>query len=111
MVNLIKNSVESLLENPAGSKQIYLSIQEKNHSHFIIKIRDTGTGISPENLKNIFSHGFTTKKTGHGFGLHMSALSAKEMGGYLSVDSDGIGKGSTFTLVLPYKPVLNDTGV
>src|SRR5207249_3802354 len=66
-----------------------------------IVVTDNGLGIAPENLTRIFSHGFTTKKDGHGFGLHLGALAAKEMGGSLSARSDGPGKGATFTLELP----------
>ena len=62
-------------------------------------------GIARENLTRIFSHGFTTKKHGHGFGLHSCANAAGEMGGSLSVRSDGPGKGATFTLELPLAPV------
>jgi sensor histidine kinase regulating citrate/malate metabolism len=52
-------------------------------------------------MTRIFNHGFTTRKGGHGFGLHSGALSAKEMGGSLTVHSDGLGTGATFTLELP----------
>jgi two-component system NtrC family sensor kinase len=63
-------------------------------------------GIAPVNLRRIFSHGFTTRKTGgHGFGLHSGALAAKEMGGALLAQSDGPGLGATFTLEIPLKPV------
>jgi len=58
-------------------------------------------GIPPENLTRIFTHGFTTRKDGHGFGLHSGALAAKELGGALSVQSEGTGLGATFTLELP----------
>jgi signal transduction histidine kinase len=58
-------------------------------------------GIAPENLSRIFIHGFTTKGDGHGFGLHISALAAREMGGTLTVKSDGPGSGALFTLELP----------
>jgi sensor histidine kinase regulating citrate/malate metabolism len=61
-------------------------------------------GIRPENLTRIFAHGFTTRKEGHGFGLHSGALAAREIGGELSVHSDGPGRGATFTLSLPTKP-------
>jgi len=53
-----------------------------------ISVIDNGVGIPPENLTRIFSYGFTTRKNGHGFGLHSGALAAKEMGGSLSVHSD-----------------------
>ena len=48
-----------------------------------------------------FNHGFTTKSDGHGFGLHASANSAKQMGGTLGVASDGPGTGAIFTLEFP----------
>jgi signal transduction histidine kinase len=69
-----------------------------------IEIRDTGVGIAPELLTRIFQYGFTTRRDGHGFGLHSSALAAQELGGTLAVQSDGVGKGATFTLELPYHP-------
>jgi signal transduction histidine kinase len=64
-------------------------------------VADNGIGIPAENLTRIFNHGFTTRKNGHGFGLHSGALAAKEMGGALAVHSDGPGCGATFTLELP----------
>ncbi|HEY5594302.1 MAG TPA: ATP-binding protein, partial [Nitrospiria bacterium] len=61
-------------------------------------------GIPAENLTRIFSHGFTTRHDGHGFGLHSGALAAREMGGSLTVHSDGPGLGATFTMELPCGP-------
>ena len=69
-----------------------------------IRVTDSGVGIAPENLTRIFQHGFTTKKRGHGFGLHSAALAAKEIGGSLCARSDGAGAGATFTLSLPIAP-------
>jgi signal transduction histidine kinase len=69
-----------------------------------IAVIDNGIGIPPENLTRIFAHGFTTKKDGHGFGLHSGVLAAQEMGGRLAVQSDGPGAGATFTLELPLDP-------
>ena len=68
-----------------------------------IAVIDNGVGIAQESLTRIFNHGFTTKKGGHGFGLHSGALAAKEMGGALVAQSEGPGKGATFTLELPVK--------
>jgi signal transduction histidine kinase len=56
-------------------------------------------------MGRLFVHGFTTRKKGHGFGLHSCALAAKEMGGAITAHSDGPGKGATFTLELPVNPV------
>ena len=69
-----------------------------------VAISDNGIGIPSANLHRIFNHGFTTKRKGHGFGLHTGALAAAEMGGSLKVHSDGPGHGATFTLVLPLNP-------
>ena len=69
-----------------------------------IAVIDNGVGIPPENLTRIFNHGFTTKKDGHGFGLHSGALAAQEMGGSLRAQSEGAGHGATFTLELPTGP-------
>ena len=68
-----------------------------------VSVSDNGVGIAPENLARIFNHGFSTRKEGHGFGLHSGALAAKEMGGSLNVHSEGLGKGATFTLELPLR--------
>jgi signal transduction histidine kinase len=70
----------------------------------MIRVEDNGIGIPPENLTRIFSHGFTTRPDGHGFGLHIGAINAREMGGSLSVASEGTGRGATFTLILPMSP-------
>jgi signal transduction histidine kinase len=68
-----------------------------------ISVADNGIGILPEHMTRIFSHGFTTRKDGHGFGLHSGALAAREMGGALRVESLGQGSGATFTLELPLR--------
>ncbi|HYF37334.1 MAG TPA: ATP-binding protein, partial [Prosthecobacter sp.] len=73
-----------------------------NDNHSIeIAVSDNGIGIVPANLKRIFQHGFTTKKNGHGFGLHSGALTARELGGKLTAHSAGLGQGATFVLELP----------
>ncbi len=101
LVNLIRNSKYALDESGRPDKQLIVRAG-KNGSDFIqVSIIDNGVGIPPENLGRIFEHGFTTRKTGHGFGLHSGALAAKEMGGTLTAHSDGPGKGATFTLELP----------
>ena len=81
-----------------------VSIQAPTNKRVQIQVQDNGIGIAPENLNRIFAHGFTTKKDGHGFGLHSSALAAKEMGGALHAHSDGLGRGALFTLELPVAP-------
>jgi signal transduction histidine kinase len=70
-------------------------------SRIQISVIDNGAGISAEHSARIFEHGFTTRKDGHGFGLHSSALAAREMGGSLTAFSAGEFQGATFTLDLP----------
>jgi hypothetical protein len=72
---------------------------------------DNGVGIPAENLTRIFQHGFTTKKGGHGFGLHVSANAATEMGAKLHAKSDGPGKGATFWLDIPMEEDLAERGL
>ncbi|TAK71935.1 MAG: GHKL domain-containing protein [Gammaproteobacteria bacterium] len=103
LVNLIQNAKDSFEETENYNKTITIKTYSQN-TRLFIQVSDNGSGIPPENLVRIFAYGFTTKKSGHGFGLHTSAILAKEMGGSLTVSSEGTGKGATFTLELPYKP-------
>lgn len=101
LVNLLQNAKRALLDGETSQKTITISIDSPYPGRLRLRVTDTGIGISPENLKNIFRHGFTTRRDGHGFGLHSSALAAQEMKGRLSVESPGPGLGATFTLELP----------
>ncbi|HEV2973055.1 MAG TPA: ATP-binding protein [Pirellulales bacterium] len=104
LVNLVKNAKDAMLEPGQGEHRLDISTRLVDEDRLQIVLTDTGVGIPPENLLRIFSHGFTTKKTGHGFGLHSCANAAKEMGGSLQAESDGPGTGATFTLELPFQP-------
>ncbi len=108
LVNLIRNAREACLASESQPKKITVRAVSQNGS-LRISVADTGTGIDLENLGRIFTRGFTTKKDGHGFGLHGSALAAREMGGSLSVHSDGCGCGAVFTLNLPLTPPVPET--
>ncbi|HEY5043588.1 MAG TPA: HAMP domain-containing sensor histidine kinase, partial [Verrucomicrobiae bacterium] len=100
LVNLVSNAKHAC--ESSGLKDKQLTIRTTNGAgHVRIAVCDNGVGIPPENLTRIFAHGFTTKEGGHGFGLHSGALAAKELGGSLTVSSEGTGRGATFTLELP----------
>ena len=100
LVNLIRNAKQACDESGKPDKQLTIRVYNGNGS-VKISTSDNGVGIPPENLGRIFNHGFTTRKDGHGFGLHNAALAAKEMGGELRVSSPGQGQGAVFTLELP----------
>ena len=101
LVNLVHNAKYALDEARDHDKRLTVGISMNGDNLVKVTVTDNGVGIAPENLTRIFSHGFTTRKRGHGFGLHSGANAAKEMGGRLTVHSDGAGKGATFTLELP----------
>jgi signal transduction histidine kinase len=108
MVNLLRNAKHACQDSERADKRLTVRVAN-GEGRIRISVIDNGVGIPPENLTRIFNYGFTTRKGGHGFGLHSGALAAKEMGGSLAVQSDGPGKGATFTLELPQFAPASDT--
>ena len=103
LLNLINNAKYACSE-VEGDRTITLRIDNPAMNRIRFQVADNGIGILPENLVRVFQHGFTTRKSGHGFGLHSGALAARELGGNLSAHSDGLHTGATFTLELPCNP-------
>jgi PAS domain S-box-containing protein len=103
LVNLVRNAKYACDESGRMDKLLTLRI-ESAPGAVRICVCDNGVGIAPENMPRLFTHGFTTRASGHGFGLHSGALAAQELGGSLRVESAGIGRGATFILELPYAP-------
>jgi PAS domain S-box-containing protein len=103
LVNLIRNAKYACEESGRSDKHLIVRVAN-GENRVKISVLDNGVGIPPENMPRIFNHGFTTRKNGHGFGLHSGALAAMELGGSLSAHSDGPGKGARFTLELPAAP-------
>ena len=101
LTNLLRNAKYAVDGTTAPKKRIKIATRIEDQGFVAIAVTDNGVGIAAENLTKIFAHGFTTRKEGHGFGLHSGALAAKEMGGELTVHSDGPGRGATFTLTVP----------
>jgi signal transduction histidine kinase len=100
LVNLGRNAVEALAH--AERKEKLLWVRARLEADLlIVEVQDNGIGIAPENLEKMFQFGFTTRKDGHGFGLHSCANAATEMGGKLACMSGGLGQGAKFILTLP----------
>ena len=105
LVNLFQNAKQAIRGQRRGRGRIEVITELSPDSSTVrVCVKDDGPGIAPENLARIFQHGFTTRREGHGFGLHTSANAAKEMGGRLWAESEGLGRGATFNLEIPVRP-------
>ncbi|CAN1601415.1 DAHL domain-containing protein [Pseudomonas mediterranea] len=100
LINLISNA-KFAMSHVSEPREMILGIRIVDRTTLCLSVKDRGEGIAPDNLARIFNHGFTTRKDGHGFGLHSCALAAVEMNGRLHVHSDGLGQGALFTLEIP----------
>jgi len=103
LINLVKNAIEAM--NTSQTKVLTLESGKTAEDLIFIRIGDTGSGIAPENMKNMFQQGFTTKETGHGFGLPYCARTITNMGGKVSVSSPGLNLGAVFEIILPLPPL------
>jgi signal transduction histidine kinase len=104
LLNLIFNAMEAM---PAGGNLCVVSELDPSQNQVLVEIRDTGSGISEENLHHIFDPFFTTKEAGQGTGLGLSIVYGivKNHGGDIRVESE-VGKGSSFLLKIPHHPLL-----
>jgi len=103
LVNLVRNAKYACDESGRQDKLLTLRV-EPTEAGARISIIDNGVGIAPENMGRLFHHGFTTRQSGHGFGLHSGAVAAQELGGSLRAESAGLGHGASFILELPRQP-------
>ncbi len=80
-----------------------LFIVDNSDNEVQIKFEDSGCGIASENLDKVFEPFFSTKSPGKGTGLGISICYGiiEEHKGKILVNSDGVGKGATFTIILP----------
>jgi NO-binding membrane sensor protein with MHYT domain/two-component sensor histidine kinase len=99
--NLLSNARHALKDKPQTQRVLTVRIHATDGPWVSIDVEDSGVGIHSEAIKRLFEFGFTTKPDGHGFGLHTSAILAKELGGEVRAHSDGPGRGARFTLRLP----------
>jgi signal transduction histidine kinase len=87
--NVIKNAIEAM-ENGG---RITLTCQRVSNGAVVV-VEDNGEGIAPEDLPKVMTAGFTTKRGGHGLGLHSFAVFLSASNGRLRVESDGKGRGA-----------------
>jgi signal transduction histidine kinase len=103
LVNLVRNAKYACDDSGRTDKRIILRV-EPVPLGVRISVIDNGIGIEPETMGRLFRHGFTTRASGHGFGLHSGAIAAQELGGSLRAESEGAGRGAAFILELPLSP-------
>ncbi|MDW7694174.1 two-component regulator propeller domain-containing protein [Flammeovirgaceae bacterium SG7u.111] len=99
LMNILVNAAQSI----DGEGSIFISLQEQG-ANAIIKVKDSGIGIPPENLKKVFDPFFTTKEVGSGTGMGLSSALGivEEHNGSFQVDSK-VGEGTTIIITLPFK--------
>ncbi|MGA1867676.1 MAG: PAS domain S-box protein [bacterium] len=110
IINLVSNAKDALKYTNVMDKILTVRTRKIDKERVSVEVIDNGIGISKESMKQLFCHGFTTKKDGHGFGLHSAANAARGMGGALTCQSKGEGQGATFKLELPFKTVQKRNG-
>jgi len=99
IINLVSNAKHAVIESGVSNKKLFINIRGGDKS-VIIEVKDNGVGIKEEDMPQLFVYGFKKRLHGHGFGLHNSALVAKELNAEIKAYSEGLGKGATFTLEL-----------
>lgn len=104
LVNLLRNARHAVRDSQRSDPCITVRATTCEGLVTVV-IEDNGVGIDPVFFERLFQQGFTTKKGGHGYGLHSSANAAKALGGTLSAMSAGNGLGARFVLELPFTPV------
>jgi signal transduction histidine kinase len=108
VINLLSNAAEALGstekdgEGPTLDRRIWVSTRVVDANTFGLRVRDSGPGISPENLARIREPLFTTKSFGTGLGIPAIEQIAHQHGGSLTIESR-VGDGASFELLLPMK--------
>ncbi|MFL5358701.1 AAA family ATPase [Archangium sp.] len=100
LINFLDNAKKAVKGLPEEQRRVHVRLEATGGMARILVV-DNGAGIAPENRERLFSQGFTTREGGHGLGLHSSALAARTLGGRVSLESEGPGRGATAILELP----------
>lgn len=100
--NLIKNACDAIEDTPANrARRLEIRTLLAPDGHIHLHVADSGPGIDEAHVAHLFQYGFTTKKEGHGFGLHYSARLVEQMNGIISVKNGAPDMGAIFTVSIP----------
>jgi two-component system sensor kinase FixL len=98
VVNLLRNAFEAV----KGRSDAIVTVRTgRTPTMLTVTIEDTGPGLPPSMLPNLFKAFSTSKRTGMGLGLSISRTIAQNHAGDLTVDPGGDGRGASFSLHLP----------
>ncbi len=102
VLNLLINAAHAIAPGKPAENEVRVVARANGAGGVLVEVRDTGSGIPPENLERIFEPFFTTKPAGEGTGLGLSVSHTivTQMGGTIQVESE-VGRGSTFRITLP----------
>lgn len=101
LVNLVRNAIQAMQAMPSDHRRLTIAARRAEDDGIEIELVDTGAGFSEDVRGRLFTHGFTTKPEGNGFGLHYCANAIREAGGHLTAQSAGAGQGATFRIRIP----------
>lgn len=101
LVNLLTNALQACKGVEGDRRVVEVHVASETPSSYFIEVRDRGVGFDPANRQRLFAQGFTTRQGGHGVGLHFCANAARQMGGSISANSDGLDRGAAFRVELP----------
>ncbi|MBN2444267.1 MAG: sensor histidine kinase [Spirochaetales bacterium] len=111
LLNIFKNACTAMQQNEPWNRILTIKTGIKKEKSIFIRIGDNGIGIRKEDLEKIFNFGFTNQENGHGFGLHACADIINKMGGTITAQSNGPGKGASFTLYFPFQTIIHKKNV
>ena len=100
VLNLILNAVEAMSTVEAGPRELVISTEQSQTGGVLVSVRDSGPGIEPDHLDDVFQAFYTTKSSGVGMGLSISRSIIDAHGGRLWADMNA-SRGAVFRFSLP----------
>ena len=101
MLNLMTNSIDAM-KSVDGTREIVINSQRAENEQILISVSDTGVGLPPQQVEQIFNAFFTTKPHGTGMGLRICRSIVESHGGRLWAANNSL-RGASFCLTVPAK--------